>query len=262
MTKKRIHLIYSIVLSLALIVAGILFMIACARIYQGAYKVNDQLYSREAVAMAFAPIAIPVYIALALLIGSFLLRIFLPVENPKLSVEKQYDVILQKLLKKLDVDACDEALRRDILKQRKLRKIHTMISFSLLAVCSIVFLCYGVNINHFPLADATGSVRNAMWFFLPCLAIPFGYSVFAAYARKASVIKEIDLVKQAISQGCTATESKEEVPVKNRQKHINIARCAIICVAVGILVYGFVFGGTEDVLTKAINICTECVGLG
>ena len=29
-----------------------------------------------------------------------------------------------------------------------------------------------------------------------------------------------------------------------------------------ILVYGFFAGGTADVLTKAVNICTECVGLG
>ena len=36
----------------------------------------------------------------------------------------------------------------------------------------------------------------------------------------------------------------------------------ILAVAVSILIYGYMNGGTADVLTKAINICTECVGLG
>ncbi|MBR4862977.1 MAG: thioredoxin [Oscillospiraceae bacterium] len=39
-------------------------------------------------------------------------------------------------------------------------------------------------------------------------------------------------------------------------------RYALLVVAVSILVYGYFAGGTNDVLTKAINICTECVGLG
>lgn len=35
-----------------------------------------------------------------------------------------------------------------------------------------------------------------------------------------------------------------------------------LCAAVVALVYGFIAGGTADVLAKAVNICTECVGLG
>ena len=36
----------------------------------------------------------------------------------------------------------------------------------------------------------------------------------------------------------------------------------ILVLAVGLLILGYCTGGTADVLTKAINICTECVGLG
>ena len=39
-------------------------------------------------------------------------------------------------------------------------------------------------------------------------------------------------------------------------------RLILLFAGVGILVYGFFTGGTLDVLTKAINICTECIGLG
>ena len=36
----------------------------------------------------------------------------------------------------------------------------------------------------------------------------------------------------------------------------------ILAAAVLLLIWGFVSGGAADVLTKAINICTECIGLG
>ncbi len=39
-------------------------------------------------------------------------------------------------------------------------------------------------------------------------------------------------------------------------------KTALLCLAIILLLFGFFTGGTMDVLTKAVNICTECVGLG
>ena len=41
-----------------------------------------------------------------------------------------------------------------------------------------------------------------------------------------------------------------------------MVRYAFLAFGIAIMVYGFLSGGTVDVLTKAVNICTECVGLG
>jgi len=35
-----------------------------------------------------------------------------------------------------------------------------------------------------------------------------------------------------------------------------------LIVAVGLMILGIATGGLADVLAKAINICTECIGLG
>ena len=43
---------------------------------------------------------------------------------------------------------------------------------------------------------------------------------------------------------------------------LHLARCVIIGLAVGFIVGGLTFEGWADMLTKAINICTECIGLG
>ena len=39
-------------------------------------------------------------------------------------------------------------------------------------------------------------------------------------------------------------------------------RIAVGCVAIAFIIVGATNGGASDVLTKAINICTECIGLG
>ena len=39
-------------------------------------------------------------------------------------------------------------------------------------------------------------------------------------------------------------------------------RIAVLCAALFFLLLGYFSGGSTDVLTKAVNICTECIGLG
>ena len=43
---------------------------------------------------------------------------------------------------------------------------------------------------------------------------------------------------------------------------MNILRAVVLIAAVLLIIAGIVNGGALDVLVKAINICTECVGLG
>ncbi|MBE5939024.1 MAG: thioredoxin [Lachnospiraceae bacterium] len=39
-------------------------------------------------------------------------------------------------------------------------------------------------------------------------------------------------------------------------------RISLLVIGLALLIFGFISGGTADVITKAINICTECIGLG
>lgn len=258
MTKKRIHLIYSIVLSVMLVAAGICLIAACV----GIYFSGDQPFSREAVAAAFSGIAVPVYLCLALVIGGFILDGFFPAGRKKLPAQKQYSVILARLHSKLELDSCDKALRSAILGQQKKRKLHRLISLALLIAGSVIFLSYGLNSSNFHQSEINSSMIRAMWVFLPCLAVPFGYAVFSAYYNRGSLQKEIALVKQALANTPASGASKCVKEIKDHGKLLLILRCGLLAVGIGILVYGFFAGGTSDVLTKAINICTECVGLG
>ena len=89
------------------------------------------------------------------------------------------------------------------------------------------------------------------------MAVPFGYGIFSAYFARASIRREIDLLKSA-----GANRSPTPAPANKKTNGLLLGRFAILVLAVSILLYGYLAGGTADVLTKAINICTECVGLG
>ena len=254
MTKKRIHMLYSIVLSTMLAISGICLCIACV----GIYLSGKHPFSPEAVAGAFRTIAVPVYLCLALVIGGFLLERFCPGEKKK-TIAKQEAMLLMALQAKLDEAACTPEILAAITARRQQRSRIKSIGLALLILCSAVFLSYGLNPANFHQSEINTSMLRAMVLFFPCLVIPFAYGIFAAYAEKKSIRQEIELIRQALSEGARA----QTPAVAPRQRSgLLYVRLAILCVGIAILVYGFFAGGTADVMTKAINICTECVGLG
>jgi hypothetical protein len=48
----------------------------------------------------------------------------------------------------------------------------------------------------------------------------------------------------------------------NIDKVVSVLRWGILTAAVVFVILGCLSGGAWDVLTKAINICSECIGLG
>ncbi len=41
-----------------------------------------------------------------------------------------------------------------------------------------------------------------------------------------------------------------------------LLRAGLLVLALGLIVLGILNGGLRDVLVKAANLCTECIGLG
>ena len=93
---------------------------------------------------------------------------------------------------------------------------------------------------------------------LLCLAMifPLASLLDAAHRAKISLRIEAQLLK-------TAPKEARITPVEKKKFPWAIpSRLVLLFVAVGLILLGFLTGGTADVLTKAVNICTECVGLG
>ncbi len=253
----RLHRIYGVLLSISIILAGICLIVGCLTIY----FTGERTYSREIVAETFSGISIPVYICLILTIIGFVWEFLSPLPNKKQKPIKAYGFILERLLEKKDVKQCDEALLLSINKERNNRKLHSSIRTLLICIFSIVFLCYGANGNNFHQSEINTSMINAMWVLIPCMVIPFGYAIFTVYHNNKSLQKEIELIKQAPALD-TIKIDDSNLSAQRTDKYVNIVRYALLIIGIAVMIYGFISGGTIDVLTKAINICTECIGLG
>ncbi len=253
----RLHRIYGVLLSISIILAGLCLIAGCLTIY----FTGERTYSREIVAETFSGISIPVYICLVLTILGFVWEFLSPLPAKKKKSTKAYNFILERLVEKKDITQCDGSFLLTLNKERKSRKLHTTIRTILISIFSIVFLCYGLNSNNFHQSEINTSMIHAMWVLLPCMAIPFGYAVFTVYHNNKSLQREIELMKQAPTRETMNTDVSN-VPARCTDKSMNIARYALLIVGIAVAIYGFISGGTIDVLTKAINICTECIGLG
>lgn len=241
MTKNkitRLHRAFNVATAFSIVVAGICFILGCLRIYYNYSPDPDSLfgftfigaknYSREMVAETFRYIAIPVYACLALVIGNLIFAFVSPLSENK------------KPQKKIKPVVTDEKNRRFIL----------IVNAAVIIVCATVFLIYALNIANFKhdIMDPsvmTKSVITAMWVMIPCLGISFASALVSG-----------------ILLGTNGKKQSEKGPLDSMEKSIPWVRIVVVAAGIALLVVGLVMGGTADVLGKAINICTECIGLG
>lgn len=251
--KKLIHYIYSIILSAAIVVAGILLMVACLQIYLSG---GEQIYTPEKVAAAFAPISVPVYLCLGLIVVSFVLYVIFWQAPGKMPKAKQPVMQLKRLQTTRDPGAADDSRKAVITKIRKGRSALYIVCAIVCAACSGVFLCFALNSASYDpdVAKATASVIGLMHVFAPCVTVALGYSILTAYLARRNMEKEIAELKQCPPLPQPANAGK--------CLFVPVFRYVVLALAVCLMVYGLMAGGWQDVLTKAVNICTECVGLG
>lgn len=252
MTSKTIallHRVARILISLSLVTAGICLIAGCLAIY------HADAYSREEVADTFAVIAVPVYMCLALILIGFLLDFFYKIKEIK-KAPKVNDMLLERLQSKKDFACAEASLREAVLNERRQRRVLTGVCAGVVASACLAFLAYSLNPANFT-DNINASVIRAMWVLIPCLTVAFITSVAIVYANERSIRRELELLKSAADapQGNAITTERP-------QALRTAVLIGLLVLSIGAAIYGFLAGGTADVLTKAINICTECIGLG
>lgn len=255
---KTIRRIYGILLSLSLVVAAVCLMVACVGVYRNGAA---PLYSREEVAAAFAPIAVPVYLSLALTVGGAVLHLLLPAEGERLRAPYRPARVLHSLRQRAVLTEEQQSVAK---RAQKTRRLHSWITAALTVVGAAVFLVYALNGAHFPSPDRikeelNAAMLQAMWVLLPCAAVPFAYGVFTGCYCRRSMEREIALLKKGAYLSAEPTETQAAA---KGGFPVTAVRLALLAVGLFLLIYGFATGGIADVLTKAVNICTECIGLG
>ncbi len=254
--NKKLNQLFLLLVSIQTILMGIVFIIQIFRIYYG----NHQEFTRAICGKYILQILPVIVIWIVLIILSYIYH--------KLSNAKdQHSIKLTNVgkLKFYEAMCPDYNVENEqyqmLKKENNKRKIAWMINIIVIILCSLMGLLYLINVDHFK-SEGNLSLQAIQMtiHLLPWVIISFISLIICLYYEETSSLKSIEIIKVIINQ-----EGKKLSLHQNRSKRnkkLLIIRLSIIVVAVGLIIHGIINGGASDVLQKAINICTECIGLG
>lgn len=256
--KQALHTALSIVIAVLVCAVGILLITSCIDIYKSGYR----LFSPETVSASFSKIAAPIYILLALIIGGIFVNIFLPLEKKPLKASVSDRVQIRNLTKKIDFDLCDADTKKKLQLEKNLRLATLIVLLALVLLGTIFSLVFALNLNNYPYADANIEVLTVFLSTLRYLLIPFTYAIIASYVLKFSLKRELSLLKEAIKSAKTSAPVSKITKKEPHKAWSIVPVCVFVALGAAFVILGIFNGGANDVISKAVKICTECIGLG
>lgn len=268
-TCKSVRLSYGIIFGAFTLVVGALFIWQVLDVYitgtaegfQGAHP-----FSRERVLEALSKIDLFFWLWIAGIIVGFVLWEVFPVkEKPrKICPDLQY----ARLMKRFP-SAATEGLEAEYgltVQTGKVifaLKVAAWSLFGIACVYGIVYLCIPSN---FPNQNVTHEMLDMAKHIFPCvfagLIVVCGAAVYEKYAVKSILPavqkvtrgqKPVEISKNAVERALAVFDNKWVV--------LGI-RIALGVIGVAFIIWGALNGNARTIFIKAINICTECIGLG
>lgn len=178
-------------------------------------------------------------------------------DKPVKDIECMRDIAYSKVTTP-SIEMASERLLQD-----KLKKGGWFVFF----VCMIPVVIYMINPAHFDQSSQEGLehvIGSMVAHILPWLVIGFGFLISSAIQQGRCMEREYDAaalrMKEEKEVGVTPVTkpSPEGIP----DKRLNMIRSVILILAIVFIIAGIANGNMHAVMVKAINICTECVGLG
>lgn len=248
--------IYHIIYICSLLLAGICLMAGCLVIYKSG------LYSREVVAETLSKIAVPLWLFLILTVGNIAWELISPTPPEKPRPDKDRANILHKLYQSRSLDGCDETIKEQIRTLHRDRRKRKLILFGAIAAFTLLIALWVFLFVDFDNHDKAGmitAILTSMYVLLPGTA---GIMIMG-YRFSVADIKSLDAEITAVKSIPTLTcEASDEVPVSTQEQKLLLIRIGILAASVVFIVFGIANNGVADVLAKAVQICTECIGLG
>lgn len=251
--KKTLNKIFSISITVQTILMGVFFILQILRIYYG----NNSTFTRSICKQYLLQILPIIIIWLILVVFSSIYF-----QNKKNNDIAKITNIAK--LTNLEIICPDYQNNMDseyiLLKtEKQRRKKGLIICLIITLICSIMGLMYLVNPKHF--VSSGNLIEQAIQMsihLLPWCIIAFASFIIYTYYEEKSAKKSLDIIKTIIK----ANGKKQNKIIKNNDKKIKILQTSITILAIVLIVIGAVNGEYNSVLHKAINICTECIGLG
>lgn len=286
--KKIIMLAVGSALGVLTVICGALIIWQVVSIYGGAS--GGSIFTRANVGAALKRIAPALWLWLALAVVAFGVGIYCNITEKigKLDIRTN----LYRLRRRVPKCAANAASGNgEYAEAAKTVHRENVIKIILWCVCgaialsgviyALVYLCNPAN---FPTratkSNVLAEIVRLIKHFIPFVTWTFLFACGIGVYEKFSAQKQIPHLKKladypaseygSCDSGCPhnkicAISAKARgnrfLALLNKHK-VNIVRIAVGCVAVAFIVAGVFNRGASDVLQKAINICTECIGLG
>ena len=255
-TARIVRLTTGVVLSVLLVITGFLLMLACIAIYQS----GDRPFTPENIGKHFSAIQIPVYVTLASLVIGAVTYLLLPREEEKERIVPNRRAILQRFENRIDVS--DQEYAPIAQREARLRSVLRIATPILCAIASLPALIYVCTFDHFTM-DYNASVIGSMPYLLSSAMVAVAIATVHLILSDLSYKLQAEAARQLFPK-YKGTQKTRPQPTAQKESRlpVNAIRLCIIAIAIALLVLGILNGGMADVLDKAINICTECIGLG
>ena len=147
-----------------------------------------------------------------------------------------------------------EQLPETAAREERLRRRICLLAGLMLALCGGFVLVYLLDGAHFVSWELEHVMADMLLHVLPwgAAALLTGYAAAAACDR--SRLRECAALRGRMTKAPAAAQEQTAA--------LPWVRLALLTAAIVFIVLGVMNGGLLDVLVKAINICTECIGLG
>lgn len=264
-TSRAVRLTYGIMFSVHTFILGALFLWQVLTLYfTGKAGVGD-IFTRERVNSAFDKIELFLWLWIAELVVGFVLWEVFPVKQKprKICPDLQYARLNKRMPK-----VAPENLSGEFAQVAQFKKVVFALKcgawalFGVACVYGLVYLCIPAN---FPDKNVTAEVLNMVKHVFPCvfagLILVCGAGVYEKYAVKNILPTVQKLTKGQKPQKNGGVMAKAEGILENKWVLLGV-RIAVAVIAVAFIIWGALNGNARAVFIKAINICTECIGLG
>lgn len=153
-----------------------------------------------------------------------------------------------------------ESMRKERSRQRKL----AVYGRAGAAACLIPVVLYMVNPSHFESTELETVMASLLLHIVPWISMALGLLSVTEVLREKSMVRETEAAKAQIrEERISGSEAKPESAYKEKKTSVRTwAQAAMLLIAVALILHGIFNGSMQDVLIKAIHICTECIGLG
>ena len=206
----------------------------------------EQVYRADDVGARLTTLAIPAAAYAVLIAVTAIVQHRAPKkpEASAMTADNRLRLMKRRVTELPEAAKYEETLRRSIW-------IATAAVLLLCAVMAGLFLLNGDNFVSWDLEVVMGEmlVHTAPWAAVALLAV-----YVALRACDKSCLREAEALR--------GQPTGKPAPLQEKPFPASVLRADLYAAAIVFIVLGVMNGGLRDVLVKAINICTECIGLG